>query len=528
MSNLLQRWFTGTHTPALNGGLALPRNKQGLPNGNRIECLEVPSTVFIPLTNYHHDALHPHVQVGDEVQCGDALAEGVIASVGGRVIDIASRPIIHPSGLSVPCVEIATDQSCEYPRPVHAPQKQLTLERLALCGIQGLGGAGFGTAGKFSAALQTHGAITTLVINAVECEPVISCDEALMMTEAAEIVDAIQALIRMSDCKRCLLAIENDKEQALIALTTLIQARGMEQSVQLRTLSPIYPSGAERPLIERLTGQCLPPGSPPSQIGVVCINVATALAAWRAQQGHPMVSRIVTVAGEHAAHATNVRVTFGTTVAEVLRQTGNDDMAVKSRVRAGGPLSGFDLHRLDVPVTATTNCITVEPVRQQALPLPCIRCNACSDVCPVKIMPQQLHWFAAKDDLQQSARYRLMDCIECGCCDAVCPSSIPLTQTFRYAKGLHRAEQLKQRLAAESEERFRLREQREAERTAAREQKRKAAQARLTERSDPITDALSRIRNRKKSGASQQSSTPATSSARTRNSAGPNNEDTPE
>jgi electron transport complex protein RnfC len=54
-----------------------------------------------------------------------------------------------------------------------------------------LGGAGFPTALK----LRNAQKIDTLIINAVECEPYISCDDALIQQYAEEISQGILLLI---------------------------------------------------------------------------------------------------------------------------------------------------------------------------------------------------------------------------------------------------------------------------------------------------------------------------------------------
>jgi len=401
---------------------------------------------------------------------------------------------------------------------------ELTFERIAACGIHGLGGAGFSTSEKLQIGINASEGIKVLIINAVECEPVISCDEALMMSCADDIISAVQSLIRMTRCQRCLLAIETDKIQALDAIrralegsgkvgkstvdagydanhsTTTITSSDALPAIELQLLSPVYPSGAERPLIERITGVALGGSTKPAEHGIVCINVATALAAWRAQQGYPLISRVVTIAGARAQNPINVRVRFGTRIADVLQMSGNADYPMDSQVRVGGPLSGFYVEDLSAPITANCNCIAIEAPEKITQPSPCIRCGACSDVCPVDLLPQQLYWYARADDLTSSTLFGLENCIECGCCDVVCPSSIPLTQTFRYAHDGLREQQRQEHLAALAEQRFEQRQTRQAARVLLREQKREAARARLkTNTDDPIADALKRAQRRKQS-----------------------------
>ncbi len=497
--NWLRELLTGDgRTLKIRGGLTLPRNKPGLPVDNNIVSLNVPEHIVIPLLDYHHKPVTPCVRTGQSVSTGDKLAPGIIASTGGTVLTIEDRPVIHPSSLLAPCVVIATRSEQINQQPVHCALDVPSIARIALCGVRGLGGAGFATATKLERSAPLGQPIDTLIINAVECEPGISCDESLLICEATSVVRAMIVMMELTACKRCVLAIENDKLLALAALKQAMQQLStLSKNIDVQLLAPIYPSGAERPLIERVTHIRLQEGRRPVDQGVVCINVATALAASQAQEGYPLVSRIITVAGEQAVNAVNVRVLFGTPVRNVLEQTGNLQNIKLSRVRVGGPLSGFDLNNLDTPVTATTNCISIEAPLVTNSPDPCIRCDACSEVCPVDLLPQQLYWYAQQDDLDKSTHYGLNQCIECGCCDVVCPSRIPLTQTFRYARSaLQEQTQAKQR-ATDAEQRYQLREQRLSAKAAASEAQRKMAKTTLTQGNDPIAAALARAKQRR-------------------------------
>ena len=519
----LQRLFSTSHqTNSISGGLALQYDNHVSFDEQGIRTLCVPAQICLPLIDYYRRPLAPLVRAGQSIVRGEAVAQGVLASASGRIIAIEERSIIHPSGYSAPCVVIETDAHVSdntHSNPtekdssanhhsanesaLYEPQAKLTTERLALCGVSGLGGAGFSTASKFNAAFSGEQTIKILLINAVECEPVISCDEALVIEQAADIVKAIDALISMTGCAHCIVAIENDKHTAVAALQQALSIHPVP--VELRQLTPVYPSGAERALIKCVTGVELSGDQRPVERGIVCINIATALAAHRAQLGLPLTSRIVTIAGDAASHCINVRVNFGTSIKEVLKQTGNNHALLNHRVRVGGPLSGFDLHDLDVPVSATTNCITIEQPYQPPVTQPCIRCGECSEVCPAQLLPQQLYRYADENNSEQLRRFGLSECIECGCCAVVCPSSIPLTQTFRYARDQLREQTLQQDLAAEAVKRYEQREVRLQQRHLAREEKRRLAKARLTDKQEPIADALARARQRRKPRGGRQS-----------------------
>lgn len=501
MINGILQFLRSSSVDSLRGGIALKRNKPGLPDNGDITSLQAPATVRIPLLNYQRDVLQPWVTVGQHVKLSDALAPGVIASVSGTVVDISPQSIAHPSDIHVPCVLIATDQnnSLEELRS-YSELTSATLERIHDCGVHGLGGAGFSTARKLHSSSNNEDRIQTLIINAVECEPLISCDESLLITDSRKIVTAIQNIIEFTNCAKCILAIEDDKPQALKALKHAMSRFDGLLRFELKLLPAIYPAGAEKPLIERLTQTRIPADSYPAENGIICINVSTALAIDEARQGYPMISRVVTIAGDLAPNPTNVRVRFGTSIADVLKLTDNHHNLSNACIRIGGPLSGFVINDLSVPVTATTNSIIVEETKPAAIQMACIRCSACSDVCPVDLLPQQLFQYSIKENTKQAEKSGISSCIECSCCDLVCPSNIPLTHSFRFLKGHIKEQRRQEELAQVAESRFQIREQRQQERRELRVKKREAAKQQLTADKAPIADALERakLRRRKK------------------------------
>lgn len=490
---------TSTPSSDLRGGLALPRNKPGLSADREIKSLSLANDICIPLLNYQQEVPKPIVSIGQTVRPGDLLAPGIIASCFGIIKSIESRAVNHPSGIKSPCVIISPETDKPNEMAVYPTQKTITAERISVCAIHGLGGAGFKTADKLNAIhANDHGFVDTLIINAVECEPLISCDESLIANQAPTIIAAIEGLIDLTQCRRCLFAIEDDKTVAIEQLDLAIEEYARTVRFEVVYLAPIYPSGAERPLVERLTGKQTPGNIFPASLGILCINVATALATEHARQGHALISRVVTVAGELSDNPVNVRVTFGTSVYDVIQQTGNLTHLDTAKVRVGGPLSGFFIEDLSAPVTATTNCITLERPTKPEETHPCIRCGACSDVCPVDLLPQQLNTYCVSENTEQAKIFRLSECIECACCDVVCPSNIPLTQTFRFAKGLIREQDRQSLLASQAESRYQQRESRLATNVEKRALKREAARARLATSKDPIADALARAKQRRK------------------------------
>jgi len=498
----------------LRGGLRIPRHKPGLASDGIIPLLTTPEILRIPLLNYYGEQLSPLVSIGQHINTGDAIAAGIIASCSGTVAAIGPESIGHPSGRPALCVTVKTDTTEPELRAIYKEEAVVSAERVDACAIYGLGGAGFNTSEKLVFKTEKQRTIQTLVINAVECEPMISCDESLILSSAHDVIDAVSKLVLMTGCEHCIFAIEDDKTQAIDLITKALASTGRGAQIELKLLPAIYPAGAEKPLVERLTGIHIPGNHVPGHYGILCLNVATVYAIEQARKGYPMVDRIVSIAGELANKPCNVRVRFGTSIAEVLEQTDNTIDTDIGQVRLGGPMSGIVISDLFVGVSATSNCITLERKNDSKATEPCIRCGACSDVCPVGLLPQQLYSFSIADNIDKSETFNIASCIECGCCDAVCPSDIALTQAFRFSKGLIKDKARRDKLAEEAVLRFEQREIRLAERARRRAIKRAAAREKLETTQDPIAAALARSKRRRRNpkSSSDDSATGSTES----------------
>lgn len=468
------------------GGVHPPQHKEKSTR-RPIRPAQLPKQLVLPLHQHIGESSAPIVEVGDHVLKGQkiARAQGYVSAAlhapsSGTVVAIEDRPIPHPSGLSAGCIVIDTDGEERWTElaPDATPYTEMDASHLRnlirAAGIVGLGGAGFPSYIK----LNPAGArIDTLILNGAECEPYITCDDMLMRERPAEIVAGAKIMRHALQARECVIALEDNKPEAYAALVEACEGEGIEV-VQLPTL---YPAGSEKQLIMVLTGKECPSNGLPYQIGVVIHNVGTAAAVHRAiDLGQPLISRVVTVSGDGVAEPANLEVLLGTPMQALLDQCGGLSRDV-DRVIMGGPMMGFAMPSTAVPVIKTTNCV-LAAVRDNVTPpaevLPCIRCGACADSCPVDLLPQQLQWYARAREFDRAQEYNLFDCIECGCCAYVCPSNIPLVHYFRYAKTEIWAQEREKEKAdvARRRHEFRLaRIEREKAEKAARLAKKKAA-----------------------------------------------------
>lgn len=504
-----------------HGGLKLEGHKQ-LSTQTAIAVLPAQKFYTIPVLQHIGQAGEMLVQVGERVRKGQMLAQSkhllsapIHAPVSGTIHAIGDYPVPHPSGLSAQCIVLENDFKNEWGerKPVgeaafHIPPS--TLRRMIRdAGIVGLGGAGFPTAIK-----QTEIDIKTLIINGVECEPYISCDDMLMRERAREIIAGSEVIGHIIKAREIIIAIEDNKPEAIAAMQAAI-AEDITGYFRVQAVPTIYPSGGEKQIIKVVLGKEVPINGLPNDIGVLCQNVGTAYAIYRAlYHDEPLISRIVTVTGHGVQHPQNLEVAIGASIQACIDFCGGYPQDNTSIIM-GGPMMGYTLLGSELPVVKVTNCLlTSNDSEHPAAPatnshLPCIRCGRCVDVCPANLLPQQLYWYSGSRDFERVVEHHLFDCIECGCCAYVCPSQIPLVQYYRNAKSEiweQERERKQANIARQRHEAHQARlEKQKREREEKMRQKREALKARPGDSKtstnggkDAIAAALARVEAKKK------------------------------
>lgn len=423
-----------------NGGVH-PHDHKAESTTTPITQLGIPEKLILPLRQHVGHIPKVLVQVGDIVLKGQILAEpegtvsaAIHAPTSGTITAISEQVIPHPSGLPDMCITLTPDgedvwgqlQSTDW----RNTDKKVLVDKLRASGIVGLGGATFPTHIK----LRTDGKsnVHTLVINAAECEPYITCDDMLMRERADDVVKGIEIVKHILGAEICIIGIEDNKPQAASAMSTACANKGL----QIKIIPTLYPSGDARRLIHLLLDVEIPNDKRSTDVGIQVFNIATVLAVYRYFEfGEPSINRIVTMTG-NVARPQNFEVLFGTPLKSLIAAAGGAKAGTTHYIM-GGPMMGFDLPNEHVPITKAANCIIASTPNlfPEAPPaMPCIRCARCADACPVNLQPQELYWFAKSDNFEKARDYNLFDCIECGCCTYVCPSDIPLVQYYRYAK----------------------------------------------------------------------------------------------
>ena len=493
------------------GGIYPPENKQQSTQ-TIIAHAPIAHELVLPIKQHIGKAGDLLVEVGQRVLKGQALTKytttfmlPVHAPTSGEIIAIEPRTTAHPSGLPEMCIVLRPDgQELWIERQSITDFTQYSAEQLIEiirnAGISGMGGAGFPTAKKIQTGLSRT---EILIINAAECEPYITADDALMRYHADEIIQGISIVEHILRPKLTIIAIEDNKPEAVQAL----EAAAKEKNLLIRVIPTKYPSGGEKQLIKILTNLEVPNNGIPADIGLMMQNIGSIHAIKRAViDGEPLIQRVVTLTGNTFKQPTNVWTLLGTPVAHLLEKFAYQADKKLPRLIMGGPMMGFTLPHAQVPITKTSNCIlapTSKEIRPPQTEMACIRCSLCADACPASLLPQQLQWHAKAEEYDKCEELNLKDCIECGACAYVCPSEIPLVQYYRQAKAEIRTRKREAEAAERAKQRFEEKKARMERDKAEREQRfQQAAQARrkamqADSGEDAIAAAIARVKAQK-------------------------------
>ena len=408
------------------------------------------SELVYPLSQHIGAPAQPIVAKGDRVLAGQKIAAGggfvsapVHASVSGTVKALEPRRVA--SGDMVMSIVVVNDGLYEeMARPVPMPYEEMTREEIigaiGEAGIVGMGGAGFPTHVKLSP--QKPEKIEYCIANCAECEPYLTSDYRRMLEEPEKLICGMKIYLKLFENAHGILAVEDNKPDCIALLKKLTRD---EPKISVKALKTKYPQGGERQLIYAVTGRKINSTMLPADVGCVVNNVDTLVAVCRAvTEGVPLTERIVTVTGDAVADPRNFRVRTGTSYADVLAAAGGFRQQPEKLV-CGGPMMGFAMFGLDVPVTKTSTALLALTQDEVSMmkPGPCINCGRCVEVCPGRVIPSHLADYADHHDEEAFLRNYGMECCECGCCSFVCPAKRPLTQEIKSMRKMQLAKRKK-------------------------------------------------------------------------------------
>lgn len=421
-----------------------PEEHKELTEHLAIEEMPAPDQVVLPLSMHFGAPAKPVVKKKQEVQEGDviatvekALGATIHSSVSGTVKSIEPRP--HPTMVRCDAVIIDRDPSAA-PRQYETEDwRKLTREQLLArvkdAGIVGLGGAGFPTHVKLSPPPSAK--VDTLILNGAECEPYLTTDHRLMLEFPEQVVEGAKILLKILGIKQAVIGIELNKPDAINVMSKVAQktAGSDDLNVRVQGMEVKYPQGSEKQLIYSLTNRAVPGGGLPFDVGVIVQNISTTLAVCEAAtMQKPLYEKVVTFSGRAIRRQANLKVKVGTVLSDVVNYLGGTEDLLK--IVSGGPMMGFAVSSLDVPITKTSSGVLFLNSKETNTDVygPCINCGWCIKACPMGLSPKEIGVYVEAGKGHLTEKFGVFDCFECGCCAYVCPAKRPMVQFARLAK----------------------------------------------------------------------------------------------
>lgn len=426
------------------GGVHPEENK--ISHDSPIQVQPIPKTVSILLGQHIGKPATPVVSRGDEVKVGTLIAKAdgfvsanIHSSVSGKVKKIET--ILDASGYQKPCITIqcdgediweeTIDRTPEIVRDIKLSSEEI-IQRIAECGIVGMGGATFPTNVKLMP--PKDATPECVIINGAECEPYLTADHRTMLERGEEVLIGLQILMKSVGVTKGYVAIENNKRDAIDKLTQLASTM---PGIEIVPMKVKYPQGGEKQLIDTVLKRRVASGKLPVTEGAIVQNVGTALAVYEAVQKHkPLVERVVTVTGKAVKNPCNLLVRIGTPLSELIETAGGMPRSTAKLV-SGGPMMGKAVYSDEIPVAKGTSGVLMlleEDTKRRPM-RNCIRCAKCVGACPMGLNPAFLMRDTVYRDWDALEANHVYDCIECGSCSFICPANRPLLDHIRMGKG---------------------------------------------------------------------------------------------
>lgn len=397
--------------------------------------------LVFPMSQHIGAPAKPVVAKGDKVLVGQRIGEAtgfisadVLSSVSGTVKAIEKKLTVAGAMIESVIVEndheYSTIEGFGADRDYNKLSKEEIRKIIKEAGIVGLGGAGFPTHVKLTP--KNEDGIDYVIVNGAECEPYLTSDYRLMLEEGEKIVNGLKIILKLFDNARGVIAIEDNKPEAISSFRELTSG---EDRIEIRPLKTKYPQGGERQLVYVVTGRKLNSRKLPADVGCVVDNVDTVLSIYMAvAKSTPLIRKIITVTGDAVKEPANFNVRLGTCYKELCEAAGGFSTQPEKLI-SGGPMMGMAMFSVEVPVSkVTSSLLAIKKDEAAVTESNCIRCARCVEGCPLQLMPFKLADASIHADEETFIKYDGLECCSCGCCSFVCPARRSLTQSIVQAK----------------------------------------------------------------------------------------------
>ena len=429
-----------------------PADRKELSCDLAVEPMAVPSQLSVLMSQHIGAVCEPTVKKRQEVKAGEVIGESqafvsakIHAPLDGVVKDIALRS--HPvlGRVQAVVIDAAPDQEPKMPPQMTSDinlddySSEQIIKAIAAAGIVGMGGAGFPTSVKVTPnpKIPKH----TMIVNACECEPYITCDNRLMVEHTDKFIAGIMLLKKASGAEKVYIGIEANKQKVAELIKSRIDEGPYAGEIEIVMLQTKYPQGGERQLINAVLGKPIKPGVIPPMLGLLVCNVATACAVAEAVvNSNPLTHRVVTVTGEGITRPANIYAAIGTPVEDVIKYCGGLKPEA-TKLILGGPMMGFSIADISTPLTKTSGSVLVLTDKEtrgirKLHETGCIRCGRCLDVCPEGLNPTKIASAVKSGKLDLAKDHYITACMECGSCSYVCPAKFEVSGYIKTGKTL--------------------------------------------------------------------------------------------
>jgi electron transport complex protein RnfC len=441
-------------------GLKLDPRKQAT-EGRQVELVPSPKQVVIPINQHFGSPNKCIVSVGDLVKRGQKIAEGaapgpMTVPVHSSICEVVKKiePRAVANNTEGRCVIIEADgEDTEFMAPLDPfnCSKEAAIQRIRDAGIIGMGGAGFPSHIKFNP--PPNKTIDLIIANVAECEPYLTTDETAITEKPDVFLNGLAMVMKITGVKKAIIGMEDNKAKLIPILEKVMAGRNWPGEIHIGLCKTRYPQGGEKLLIYALTGKEVPSGGLPMDVGCIVSNARTLITIAEAfTLGKPLIDRDLTVSGLACGNPKNIRSPVGTLLSELPPEFLNVNYSRLRKIVYGGPMMGFALPSLSVPIQKNTSGIlllTKEEIFAEEEGV-CIRCGNCIRNCSCRLSPVLINNALEAGDLDEAYRAGLLDCVECGSCSYVCPARMKLTQRFRTGKQRLRTKQQSAQEAAKA------------------------------------------------------------------------------